>query len=384
MRRVLVFGSSGSIGRSVLEIIRRDKHNFSVLGLMVNKNIEKLMEQTEEFMPKYVCVANEKQAKKIMGRLPRGVKLLYGEKGVDNFSSLKADISVMGIVGISSLRPLLIAMKHSKRIALASKEAIVAAGELVVKQSIKYGIQLIPIDSEINALFQLLGCMGKSQLKKIYLTASGGPLFGYSSKDMKKVTKKVVLSHPTWKMGKRITVDSATLVNKGFEVMESHYLLGIDYKDIDIVIHRESYIHAIIESKDNMLFSLMYKPNMMIPISFSLYYPKRNFPLRDFNTLFSSLKLSFDRVDYNRFPLLGVVIKAAKLGGNFPVVVNAADEVAVGHFLKGKVRFYDIQRAVEYVFSKTKKAPAVDLDSIYFWDEWARRKTEEFIGKICG
>ena len=384
MRKVLVFGSSGSIGRSTLEIIRKDRRNFRVLGLMVNRNIKKLIEQAEEFMPKYVCVVDKTQARKAMERLPRGVKLLYGQKGVEDFSSLRADISVMGIVGISSLKPLLIAMKHSEEIALASKEALVTAGEFIMRKLKLYKVKIIPVDSEINALFQLFGCIRKSQLKKIYLTASGGPLFDYSTAEVKKASREIVLSHPTWRMGKRITVDSATLVNKGFEVIESHYLFGIDYKNIDIVIHRESYVHAVIESKDNMLFSLMYKPSMTMPIAFSLYYPKRSFPLEGFGTSFVPLKLSFDKVNYVKFPLLKIVIEAGKLGGNFPVVINAADEVAVEYFLKGRAKFYDIQRAVKYMFSKTKKAAVRDLNSIYFWDNWARIKTEEFLDKICG
>jgi len=384
MKKVLIFGSSGSIGRSTLEIIRKDRRSFRVLGLMVNKNVKKLIGQAKEFIPKYVCIVDKAQAKKAMGYLPRGVKLLYGKKGVEEFSSLRADVSVMGIVGISSLRPLLTAMKHSKEIALASKEALVTAGELIMRKLKLYRAKIIPVDSEINALFQLFSCIRRDQLKKIYLTASGGPLFDYSTAEIRKASKEIVLSHPTWRMGKRITVDSATLVNKGFEVIESHHLFGIDYKNIDIVIHRESYIHAMIESKDNMLFSLMYEPSMMMPISFSLYYPKRSFPLKGFGTSFISLKLSFDKVNYAKFPLLKIVIEAAKKGGNFPIVINAADEVAVEYFLKGRAKFYDIQRAVKYMFSKTKKAAVWDLNSIYFWDNWARIKTEEFLDKICG
>jgi len=384
MKKVLIFGSSGSIGRSTLEIIRKDKRRFRVLGLMVNRNIKKLIEQAKEFMPKYVCVVDKTQAKKVKGYLPRGIKLLYGENSVKDFSSLGADISVMGIVGISSLKPLLIAMKYSKEIALASKEALVTAGGLVMRKLKVYKTKIIPVDSEINALFQLFNCIKKSQLKKIYLTASGGPFLDYSVSKIKKVTRGAVLSHPTWRMGKRVTVDSATLVNKGFEVMESHYLFGLDYKNIDIVIHRESYVHAIIESKDNMLFSLIYKPSMVIPISFSLYYPERSFPLNGFDTSFVSLKLSFNKVDYVKFPLLKIVMEAAEKGGNFPVIINAADEVAVEYFLKGKAKFYDIQRAVKYMFLKTKKAAVWDLNSIYFWDKWARVKTEEFLDKICG
>ncbi len=384
MKKVLIFGSSGSIGRNALEVIRKDRANFRVLGLMVNRNIKELLKQVEEFMPAYVCVVDEIQAKKIKEFLPRKIKLLSGAKGAEEFSSLKADISIMGIVGISSLKPLLIAMEHSRRVALASKEALVTAGRLVIRQAKKHKTQIIPVDSEINALFQLFNCVQRSYLKKIYLTASGGPLFNYTRKQIKSVTPEVVLSHPTWRMGKRITVDSATLINKGFEVIESHYLFGMNYDNIDIVVHRESHIHAMLEMKDNNIFCLMYKPTMMIPISFSLYYPHRNFPVEGFNLSFSSLAFSFARVDYSKFPLLKIVVDAAKAADNLIVAVNACDEIAVDYFLKGKIKFYDIQRAIEHIIAKIKRAKVSNLNNIYFWDEWTRAKTKEFLDKRCG
>ncbi len=384
MERVLVFGSSGSIGKSTLEIIRRDRDNFKVLGLLVNKNIDTLYKQIKEFNPLYVCVVDEKAGNRLEERLPKKVKLLKGNRGLEEFSSLSADNSVIGITGISSLKPLLIAMKHSKRVALASKEVLVVAGEIVIKEAKKNKVKIIPVDSEINALFQLFGCIKKTHLKKIYLTASGGPLLDYAFSKNKNITLGMVLSHPTWRMGKRITVDSATLVNKGFEVMESHYLFDLDYKMIDVVVHRQSYVHAFLETKDNMLFSCWYKPNMIIPISFSLYYPHRCSVFKEFNLFLPGLNLSFEEVNYERFPLFRIVLESAKRSGNFPVVVNAADELAVEYFLKRRIKFYDIYRTVEHIFSQTKKEKISTLDAVYFWDKWARIKTKEFLEKICG
>ncbi len=383
MKKVLIFGSSGSIGRSTLEIIRKNKRNFKILGLSVNKNIDVLYRQIREFSPSYVCVVDEKAAKRLKKKLVGKVKVLYGIDGLREFSSLSADISVMGIVGISSLMPFIVSLRHSKRVALASKEVLVVAGDIVKKELKKSKAELIPVDSEINALFQLLGCIKRKHLKKIYITASGGALLDYSS-SLKRVTPSVVLAHPNWRMGERITVDSATLVNKGFEVMESHYLFDLDYKMIDVVVHRQSYIHAFIETKDNMLFSCWYKPNMVIPLAFSLYYPERNLPGNGLEVSFSKLNLSFEKVNYHKFPLFKIVLEAAQKGGNFPIVVNAADEVAVRFFLEEKIRFYDIYRAVEYIFSKTRKDKVSNLKGVYFWDRWARAKTEEFLNNLCG
>ena len=384
MKRVLIFGSSGSIGRSTLEIIRKNKRDFKVIGLSVNKNIDMLYRQIKEFSPSYVCVVNERAAKRLKKKLLGKIKVLYGEEGLREFSSLPADISVMGIVGISSLMPFITSLKHSKRVALASKEVLVVAGDIVKREVKKNKAELIPVDSEINALFQLLGCIKREHLKKIYITASGGPLLDYSSSSLKRVTPSMVLTHPNWRMGKRITVDSATLVNKGFEVMESHHLFDLDYEMIDVVVHRQSYVHAFVETKDSMLFSCWYKPNMVIPLAFSLYYPQRSFLGRGFDVSFSHFNLSFKKVNYRKFPLFRIVLEAAKKGGNFPIAVNAADEIAVRFFLEKKIKFYDIYRAVEHIFSKTKKDKVSSLKGVYFWDKWARVKTEEFLNKLCG
>jgi len=379
MKNVLIFGSSGSIGKNTLEIIRQDKNNFKVLGLLVNKNIKVLKKQIEEFMPRYVCVVDSTQAKIIKQHLPKGINFFFGSQGIKEFSHIRSDISVMGIVGISCLEPVLINMEKTKRIALASKEALVVGGHLVIEKAKKYHTEIIPIDSEINALFQLFKIIDKNFLKKVYLTASGGSLLDYPKSKFKYVTKKKVLRHPTWQMGNRITVDSATLVNKGFEVMESHYLFDLDYQCIDILIHRQSCIHALAESKDNIIFACLYAPDMRIPISFSLYYPQRIFPFKGLDFSFNNISLSFENLDYKDFPLLKVVIEAAKRGGNLPCVINAADEVAVEYFLNDRIRFYDIYRSVDHIFSITKKEKIAGLDDILFWDNWARFKAKGFL-----
>lgn len=382
MRKITVFGSTGSIGKSALEVIRGDRKSFCVDGLLVHSNITLLLKQVREFKPRRVCVVDERAAGVCRRKLPRGVKLFSGAAGLQEFSSLATDIAIMGIVGLPSLPPLLTALKHARRVALASKEAIVVAGELIQRRAKRYGVRVIPVDSEINALFQLSLFMRAQELQKVYLTASGGALFRYPKSRLHKVTKHEVLAHPTWRMGKRITVDSATLVNKGFEVMETHHLFGLDYSAIDIVIHRQSFVHAFVQTKDGMSFACMYPPSMKVPIAHALYYPCRKMSPAA-KPFFGRLDMSFEPLRYKDFPLLRLVIAAARRGGNFPVIVNAADEVAIEYFLDGRISFYDIRRVVEHVFSKVSQAPADSVEKIYFWDAWARHKAEKFLDKRC-
>lgn len=384
MRKVTIFGSSGSIGRSALDIIRKNRDDFSVQGLCVYKNIASLKKQIEEFKPGYVCVVNEKVADKIGGVLPQRTKLFRGEKGLEEFSSLSSDISLIGISGIACLKPLLINMKHTKCIALANKESLVVGGKLVKQQARRYRTRILPVDSEISALFQLLSFTSKKYLKKVYLPASGGSLFYRNKKNFSKITLKDVLQHPVWRMGKRITVDSATLVNKGFEVVETHHFFSLDYKMIDIVIHPESQIHALVELRDGITFSCLHKPDMRIPIGYAFYCPERKPFLKGKRLdILPNLNFSFYPVDYKRFPLLGIVLEAAKREDNSLVVINAADEVAIDYFLKKRINFLSLCKVITHIFSKYKRAKAETLEEILFWDNWARIKTKEYLEKKC-
>lgn len=379
-KKVIIFGSTGSIGKNSLKVIADDDKSFQVFGLLVNKNIAVLKKQIEKFKPENVCVVDETAAKKIKSFVKqKRIKFFVGNKGVEEFSCLKADISIMAIVGIASLKPLLSTIKVSKRVAIASKEALVTAGKLVIAQAKKYKTELIPVDSEINALFQLMTSLNPKNIKKIYLTASGGALFGYSKEKLKKVTQKQVLNHPTWDMGSRITVDCATLVNKGFEVMEAHYLFNMPYEKIDVLIHRQSFAHAFVESCDDTLFSCLYLPDMKIPIRHSLYYPKRCKLTDKDNFNGNKMVVSFEKADFKKFPLLEKVINCAKLGENFPVILNACDEVAVDAFLKGKIKFYDIYVVIEHILNISKKKKIKGVDDVIFWDNWSRNKTKEFL-----
>ncbi|MCK4809966.1 MAG: 1-deoxy-D-xylulose-5-phosphate reductoisomerase [Candidatus Omnitrophica bacterium] len=386
MKKILVFGSTGSIGKGVLDILRRNKKDFSLYGLSAHKNIAMLERQVREFNPSYVCLTDERAADKLKNLLPPKIKLLRGETGLEEFSSLISDISVMGISGIAALKPLLINIKNTKRVALANKESMVIAGSLVKKQAKLNNTEILPVDSEINALYQTLACFRKSFLEKIYLTASGGPLFHLrKASQFKKIKAKDVLRHPTWNMGKRISVDSATLVNKGFEVIESHEFFDIDYKMIDVLIHRESQIHSLVELKDGVSFLCAYEPDMRVPIGYALYYPQRVPFLKDkgFRVGSKKLGLTFLNVDYKKFPLMKLVVEAGKRKDNSIAVINAADEVAIEYFLKGKVNFLSISEVIKYMFDKCPPGKLQSLKDVLFWDNWAREKAKEYLEKKC-
>jgi 1-deoxy-D-xylulose-5-phosphate reductoisomerase len=381
MKKVLIFGSSGSIGKNAFKLIKREKNKFKVLGLCVHKDITTLYSQVKEFSPSYVCVRDEKAAEKITPLLKkRRIKLFKGDKGIEEFSSLSADVSLMAISGIGCLKPLMINMKYTKKIALANKESIVVGGTFILKNALKFNTKIIPVDSEINALFRLFES-NENEIEKVYITASGGPLLNYKQKDLKKITPKEVLLHPTWKMGKRITVDSATLLNKGFEVIETHRFFNLPFDKIDIVIHKESTIHALIKYKNGYIFACLYPPDMKIPILFALHYSEKYlFSQKDiFNKAFS---LNFIPVKINNFPLLKIILEAAKREDNSLVILNACDEVAIDYFLKKKIKFHHLYKVMDYIFGCYPRKKINSVDEIFYWDKWARNKTKEYL-KLC-
>jgi len=380
MKTVNIFGSTGSIGRFTLDIIRSRKQQFRVQGLCANNNIALLKKQIKEFSPRAVCLVNETKADKIKKILPAGTKFFYGESGLKEFSLLKADLAVMAISGLACLKPLLSALAVCPRVALANKEAMVCAGPMIKRKAKKYGTILLPVDSEINALFQLLGLIRKKELDKVFITASGGALFDFSKNRLKKATVKDVLAHPTWSMGKRITVDSATLVNKGFEVVEAHHFFGLDYSQIETVIHRESLAHAFIKSKDGIYFSCMYDPDMRLPIGHALMWPQRleqSRPKEMFSSRFKAC--TFRALDRSRFPLFSAVLEAGQKGGNSLTVLNACDETAIEYFLQGRISFSVLSEIILEISSHTEYSRSGSLKEILHWDSLTRRKTKELI-----
>lgn len=384
MKKLIIFGSTGSIGKNSLKVAASAKGDFKVIGLSANKDITTLYDQIKQFRPLYVAVRDELAAKKLKPKLSRGIKLFSGQEGLLEFSKLACDISVMAISGVSSLLPLMENIKHAKRIALANKESIVVGGELVFRRARRYKTQILPVDSEINALFQLFAenkSLTNGSLDKVYLTASGGALCGYKSKELAKVGVSEVLNHPTWKMGRRITVDSATLVNKGFEVIETHFFFGLPYEKIDILLHRESTIHALAQGLDGTLFACLYPPDMKLPISFALHYPKRKPQARriNFNNRFS---YNFQPMRYDSYPLLKLILAAAKRQDNSLAILNAADEVTVNSFLEGKIKFTDIHKVMAHIFKSYPKTKIRTINDVLRWDSWGRAKTIERINKL--
>ncbi len=387
MKKVLIFGSTGSIGRNTLEVIRRGEGKFKVLGLCAHSDSEALYSQIKEFNPEYVCLREEKAAQNLKLKIDKRIKLFSGEKGLEEFSTLRSDISLMAISGISCLKPLLINLKYSQRVALANKESVVTAGALVFKQARKYGRQILPVDSEINAIFQIIHRFQDKfetsrNFSKVYLTASGGALADCRKKDLTKASVKRVLAHPVWNMGERITVDCATLVNKGFEVVETHSFFNIPYEKIDIVIHRESLIHALVELKDKTIFACLYPPDMKMPISHVLHYPQRFNSFAGLN-LFKGFSFSFAPVDYKKFPLLKLILEAARRRDNSLTILNAADEVAVDYFLKKKIKFTGIHKALEHIFKHYPSSSLKEIKDVFYWDNWARIKAKECLDRLC-
>ncbi len=381
-KKILIFGSTGSVGKNALRLIKEKRDVFEVIGLCGNRNVNFLASQVKEFRPKYVCLRDEALADRLRKKIKRGSKILAGDKGLDEFSRLDSDISLMAISGIDCLRPLLTNIAHSRRIALANKEAVVAAAKFIFRKAKKYKTEIIPVDSEINAIFQLFNSANfkNGDIEKVYLTASGGSLFSCRREALGGVTAAQVLNHPTWDMGKRITVDSATLVNKGFEAVEAHEYFNIEYKKIGILLHRQSLIHAMVKTKDQACFSCIYPPDMKKPLAYSLFYPER-ISLGSLKDKKETFDFSYSPISYRKFPLLEIILEAAKRKDNSLVILNAADEVAVDYFLSGKIKFTYIEKALKKIFKVYRPSELKNIKDVYYWDNWARIETKKILEK---
>jgi 1-deoxy-D-xylulose-5-phosphate reductoisomerase len=388
IRNVVILGSTGSIGRSTLEVISSFRDRFNVLGLSANSNIELLLEQVREFKPKFVCISNREKAsdfkEKLKTYLPkdktRSLKVFEGQEDLGEMVRYKdTDLVVVAISGMSALFCLLEAIRAKKEIALANKEAMVAAGDVIMKEAKENAVKIIPIDSEASAIWQCLQNHKRDHLKKIYITCSGGPLNDIPKKEFKNITKKRVLSHPKWKMGRKISVDSATLMNKGLELIEIRCLFGIDISQIEVIIHKEAIIHSMVEFCDGTIFAQLAIPDMRIPIQYALSYPERwenAFHPIDFSKLKS---LTFSKPDLEKFPCLEMAFEAAKKGGTFPCVLNASNEEVVWAFLNGRIDFIDIPEIIEKVLSKHRGIKNPNLEQLLEQDIWAREETKKLI-----
>ncbi len=382
MKKIVILGSTGSIGTNTLDVVRHDRETFRVIGLAAGGNIDLLERQIEEFRPFRVAVTGDQQARRLRDRLGNeGVEVLGGEKGLhDLVSKAEADLVVVAIPGTAALLPTFKAIERGEDIALASKEILVAAGELAVALAAKSGSRIIPVDSEHSAIFQCLRGEKKESIRKIILTASGGPFLNASRAELEKVTAEEALKHPRWKMGRKVTLDSATMMNKGLEVLEAHWLFGLPLDRIDVVIHPQSIVHSLVEMSDGSLLAQLSRPDMRLPISYALYYPARAPHFFQETTLPGLEPLTFREPDRDLFPALDLAREAGSVGGTLPAVMNAANEIAGEAFLANKIPFTGIMEVVAGVMGEHEPVPALDLAAIMAADRRARRKTEEMIG----
>lgn len=372
MKSLIILGSTGSIGTQALEVCRRD--GYKVTALAAGSNIELLEKQAREFKPSLVAVLNDEKAKELKIRLAdTDVRVLCGADGVCEVAQADGDIVLNAIVGIAGLRPTLKAIEAGKTIALANKETLVTGGEIVNKAAFKKGVKILPVDSEHSAIFQSLQGAPEGSLRKILLTASGGPFFGKNKKDLENVTVKEALNHPNWSMGAKITIDSATLMNKGLEVIEAVHLFGLEAQNIEVLVHRQSIIHSAVELSDGAVIAQLGTPDMRLPIQYAITYPERsNFAFEKLD-LFKIGTLTFQKPDTETFRCLPLCIAAINQGGLAPTSVNGANEEAVRLFLEGKIKFLQIAELVEKALLEVENKASFSLEDILYTDKEARR-----------
>ncbi|QIB26159.1 1-deoxy-D-xylulose-5-phosphate reductoisomerase [Caloranaerobacter azorensis] len=373
MKNISILGSTGSIGTQTLEVIN-ELDSFKIVGLSANKNIDLLEKQALKYKPKIVAVYDESRARILRERLNiYNIKVVSGMDGLIEVATEKeADIVLTSVVGMIGLLPTLEAIKSGKIIALANKETLVTAGEIVMRKAKENNVDIIPVDSEHSAIFQSLKSGKKEEVAKIILTASGGPFRGKKLKDLEKVSVSDALKHPNWSMGRKISIDSATLMNKGLEVIEAKWLFDVDIENIEVIIHPQSIIHSMVEFIDGSVIAQLGVPDMKVPIQYALTYPKRKYSSIKKLRLTDIKELTFEEPDLNTFPCLKLAFEALKQGGTMPSVLNAANEVAVKLFLDKKIKFLDIPKLIEETMLKHKTIYNPNLDDIIESDKWAR------------
>lgn len=376
MKELAIFGSTGSIGCSTLNVVRRHRDRFAVSILAAGRNLQRLIEQIREFNPRHVYIIGEKDAAVLKALFP-GLDVYRGEDGMDKVSRLTDfDIGVSALVGVAGLRPTWNMIHNGKTVALANKEVLVAGGRLVMEAARKQGTTLLTVDSEHSAIMQCLRGENHGEIERILLTASGGPFFDREITDG--ITPEEALRHPTWKMGPKITIDSATMMNKGFEIIEARWLFDVPVERVQVVIHRQSIVHSMVEFKDGSIMANIAPPDMELPIAYALSYPERmEMPQR--LDIFAMKALEFKAPDEEKFPCLRLAKEAARAGHGAQVVLNAANEALVARFLAGGLRFTDIPRGVEEMLRQHIPGEPGSIDEVLALDEETRHRTEEWM-----
>nr|MBO2483523.1 1-deoxy-D-xylulose-5-phosphate reductoisomerase [Bacillota bacterium] len=384
-RKVAVLGSTGSIGRQALEVIEAMPDRFQVVSLAAGRNVDLLARQVARTGARLVAAGDPASAAELRQRVGPGVQVVWGPEGLMQAAlDAGADVVVVAVVGAAGLVPTVRALAAGKRVALANKEALVAGGRLVVDALRSGGGTLLPVDSEHSAIFQCLEGEERRSVRRLVLTASGGPFRTATLAEMERATPREALRHPTWSMGGKITVDSATLMNKGLEVIEAHWLFGVGYDQIRVLVHPQSIVHSLVEFVDGSVKAQLGTPDMRLPIQYALCYPDRVPRVWSELSLAAAGALTFEEPDFERFPCLGLAYEAGRAGGTAPAVLNAANEVAVHAFLDGKIGFLDIARCVERVLGAHTVEEAEDLDTVLGADAWARREAEAFVARLAG
>ncbi len=384
MKRIIILGSTGSIGASTLDVVSKFPDRFQVVGLAAGSNDQILEDQIRVFHPKVVALSCPDAAKRLRARVDSAqVEVLEGEPGLCEVARFpECDLVISAIVGGAGLKPTLSAIRAGRQVALANKEPMVMAGQLMQQEAQKHGVTIFPIDSEHSAIFQSMEGHRKMDIRRVVLTASGGPFWDWPATDLEHVTPEQALKHPNWKMGAKITTDSATLMNKGLEVIEARWLFDLPAEQIDVVIHRESIIHSLVEYCDGSVISQLGHPDMRTPISYAMNYPERvplYPPLLDLGTIG---KLTFFPPDTEKFPCLRLAYDALAGEAGLPATLNAANEVAVHAFLNNQIAFLDIPKVIQETMMAYSPTPLSTIEDVLEVDQWARRTAEEIM-KTC-
>lgn len=378
MKNLVILGSTGSIGKNGLKIVDEFPDKYNVTALSANSNYKELAKQIRKYNPKYAAIGSEEGYRELKSEFGDKTKIYFGDEGLKELGKIKeTDIILTAVSGSIGIESTIEAVKLGKRIALANKETLVTAGDIINEMVKRYNAEIIPVDSEHSAVFQSMKSGKSEEVKKIILTASGGPFRGKKTLDLENVTIADALNHPNWSMGKKITIDSATLVNKGLEVIEAHYLFNADYDKIDVVVHPESIIHSMVEFCDNSVVAQLGNPDMKIPIMYSFSYPERtNSGVVEGLDLLKYGKLTFEKPNSDVFKGLKFAYQAGRRGKGMPVVFNAANEEAVAMFLKGKIRFLDIYSIIEKCMSEHRDIEELNLEKIMETDKITRERAK--------
>jgi 1-deoxy-D-xylulose-5-phosphate reductoisomerase len=383
MKKISVLGSTGSIGTNTLEVISRTAAEFVVIGLAAGSNIRLLREQVRRFSPKIVSLQNRAEAERLksdLGGLP--VRVVHGPEGAEEVARLEEnDVVVAAITGIEGLRPTIAAVESGVRVALANKETMVVAGAILQSRAASSGAEIIPVDSEHSGIFQCLAKAQKEDVRRAILTASGGPFFRTPLAEIKGKTVDEALAHPRWKMGRKVTVDSATLMNKGLELIEARWLFGLEPSQLDILVHPQSIVHSLVEMRDGSVLAQLSVTDMQIPIQYALTYPERRNSGLPYLELGRVGSLEFFEVEEKRYPLIVFARRALEAGKSLPVALNAANEVAVEAFLRRRIGFADISSVVGAVLERHRMSEVESLEAVFAVDRETRMQTENFLNQ---